>query len=129
MNLSGHDNDSDPASLHSLHGSGAKLVLKVWLHHHDDSQPRLPLRCHHLRMDPWTENNRDAEIAMREINFAQDLHTKLQGSTLFPTSQQTDFEKNQVLFILNLSIAVTDMLPVLMLVAFTLIGGDLAGPS
>ena len=49
LKLSGHDNDSDPASLHCLHGSGAKLVLKVWLHHHDDSQPRLPLRCHSLR--------------------------------------------------------------------------------
>ena len=49
LKLSGHDNDPDPASLHCLHGSGAKLVLKVWLHHHDDSQPRLPLRCHSLR--------------------------------------------------------------------------------
>lgn len=32
---------------------------------------------------PWTENNRHAEIAMLEINFAQHLHKKLNVGTTF----------------------------------------------
>lgn len=32
---------------------------------------------------PWTENNRHAEIAMLEINFAQHLHRKLNVGTTF----------------------------------------------
>ena len=139
MKLSGHDNDSHPASLHCLHGSGAKLVLKVWLHHHDDSQPRLPLQCHHLRtaMDRkqstcWNRhagpgNQFCTTFTQKAQCWHNIFHTQLKGNKVLkiPIPKPTNRKKIQVLFILNLSIAVTDMLPVLMLVAFTLVGGDL----
>lgn len=106
MKLSGHDNDSDPASLHCLHGSGAKLVLKVWLHHHDDSQPRLPLQCHHLRtaMDRkqstcWNRhagNQFCTTFTQKAQCWHNIFHTKLNLETKYSNSHpQTDEPKKK----------------------------------